>query len=262
MGAEKVFEDDGGEAGGVGAEKKEEGAGSEETGTEGEGFGEGFFDFVEFAFGAAAEGGGIEDDGVVAAIAFDFAVKEFVDVVDDPADGGGLELVEFGIFAGPFDHAFGGVDVADVGSGMGGGKGGTTGVGEEVEDGGGWGGVGAVGEALANPGPALPLLGEDAEVAEVGAGEFEADAVDGDVPVVGKAVATAPAVAFSPVEGGMGAGPWVGGEAGRPDGLGAGADEGYGAEAFEFLAVAAVEELVVGGHEGAGILAAGRRDYE
>ena len=86
------------------------------------------------AFGAVSVAGGVEDDGVVGVVASDFAFAEFECVFDDPADGCVGEARELGVFAGAVDHAFGGVDVGDFGTGGGGGEGAGAGVGEEVED--------------------------------------------------------------------------------------------------------------------------------
>ena len=85
--ADDVLEDDGGVAGGVAAEEDESGVGGEDLPAEIKELNEVVVDFEELLVGTAAETGWIEDDAVVVAAAADFAVEEFLDIVDDPADG-------------------------------------------------------------------------------------------------------------------------------------------------------------------------------
>jgi hypothetical protein len=101
---------------------------------EGEEFGKAGFDFPEFAVGAAAIGGRVEDDGVVADAAADFAAEELEGVVEDPADGGVVEIGEGLVVAAPGDGGLGGVYVGDGEASGGGGEGGDAGVAEEVEE--------------------------------------------------------------------------------------------------------------------------------
>ena len=151
------------------------------------------FDFIELAAFAAPERGWVEQNAVVAVAAFDFAGEEFVDVVDDPADGVLRETVELGILACPLHHAFRGVDVAAVRAAFGSCKCGTAGVGEQVEE---FERLFAFrcfgGEGLGDPVPHVARFGEYAEVAEVGGGEFQGDVVDGGLPGFWEFVAAAP----------------------------------------------------------------------
>ena len=102
---EEVLKHDWRDAGGVGAEKDEERCRGQKLAAEGEGLGEVAFDLVDLALRAAPEGGRVEDDGVVAPSATDFASEELVGVLGDPADRGILESVQRGVFARPVDHA-------------------------------------------------------------------------------------------------------------------------------------------------------------
>ena len=180
--ADDVLEDDGGVAGGVAAEEDESGVGGEDLLAEIEELNEVVVDFEELLVGAAAEAGGVEDDAVVAAAAADFAVEEFLDIVDDPADGCVGELVKGGVLACPVDHFFGRVEVADIAAGLGEGEGGAAGVGEEIEDIE-W--LFGVFGALLQPLPAEGVFGEDAQVAEVGWADGEEHAADFAGPFAG-----------------------------------------------------------------------------
>jgi hypothetical protein len=103
----------------VGGEEKEARFFGEGFAAEFEQLGELAFDFPDVAVGAAAEGGRIEQDAVVAGAALDFAADVFDGVLDDPADGLVVEAGSGLVFAGPGGGGLGGVDVGGLPAGGG-----------------------------------------------------------------------------------------------------------------------------------------------
>ena len=91
-------------------------------------------DLVELAAFSATKGRWVKKDGIVAAAAFNLAGKELIDVVHNPADRVAFKSVQFGVLSCPCDHTFGGVNVTAMSAALCCGKGGTTRVGEEVEE--------------------------------------------------------------------------------------------------------------------------------
>ena len=86
-----------------------------------------------FAFGAAPELGGVEQDAVVAAGAADFTGGEFGGVVDDPADRAVGHSRQLGIAPPPVDRFFGSVDMDQPRPGVGQCQRADPGVAEQVE---------------------------------------------------------------------------------------------------------------------------------
>ncbi len=202
-------------------------------------------DFKHLALFAAPERGRIENDAVITSSAFDFAAQEGDGIIHDPADGCVLQLIERGVFTRPFHHAFGGVEVADLRTALRGGEGRTAGIGEEVEHAGRFVPHLALLNRFADPVPHDALFREHTEVAEIGGGEFKADARDGDNPFIGQVVAVVPAVAVLAVEAGRHILPVFFGTRLMPDGLSGGPHQRYLAEAFQLAASAAVHQFVI-----------------
>ena len=126
-----------------------------------------------FARAAAAVGRRVHDDRVVLAAALDFAAHEFQAVVGDVANGRVGEPAERGVFAAPFHHALGGVDVADGRAGLRGGDRRGAGVAEEIEHGD-FAPRGARGfDFSAEPVPVHRLLGKEPGVLEGGGMDLE-----------------------------------------------------------------------------------------
>lgn len=181
----------------MGAEEEKRRGGGEQLAAEVKGLCKIPFDFVDLAFRAAAERRRVENDSVVSVSATDFASEELVRVFDNPADRGFGQSVEGGVFACPLDHALGGVKVADICTREGRGHRRTAGIGEQIQD--------AelprrFFDGFADPLPLGALFGENPEVAEVGAGKFELDGVDGNVPLLGQSVASVPVQPLFAVE--------------------------------------------------------------
>ena len=150
-------------------------------------------DLVRLAARAASERGRVEDHGVVAALPTELAAEKLVHVVHDPADRTVLQPVQRGVVARPLHHAFRGVEVAHLRAALRRRKRTPAGIGKQVQH-------LRAGSMRADPVPLRALLGEDAEVAEVGAGELEADAGRLDRPLRGQRAPPVPAVAFLAVE--------------------------------------------------------------
>ena len=202
-------------------------------------------DLVHLAAGAAPKARRVEDDGVVAPSAADFALHELVGVVHDPADRRGGEAVQLRVLARPLHHPLRGVEVADLSAAQSRRQGRAAGVGEEVEKRRCAAGRLGGGDRLADPPPLRALLGEDAEVAEVSAAELEADAGGLDFPGLRDARAVVPAVPVLAVEGRVRARPFRRRQRRTPQRLRAWTRERVGAEALKLAAVAAVEKFVV-----------------
>ena len=242
--SKEVFQDGGAKARGVAAEEDETGPVGKELGDEAECIEKGVLDFVELPALTPPEGGRVQENRVVGATATDFPLEELVAIVDDPPDGVVLQVVQGGVFPCPLDHTSSRVDVAAVGPVPGGREGCGSGVGEEVEEAGGCRPrFCSPPEPMADRLPEISGLGEDAEMAEIRGGQFQADAVDGDLPAVREGVPAPPLEAAFPGEKGVRPRPALG-MADVPDGLGTRAVEHDRAEAFEFAAPAAVEEGV------------------
>ena len=189
-----------------------------------------------FAFGAAPELGGVEQDAVVAAGAADFTGGEFGGVVDDPADRAVGHLRQLGIAATPVDRFFGGVDMDQLGPGFAQQKAADPGVAEQVQH-------FRVGRSLAHEIPLRGHVGEEAEVAEGGQAGMEADLAAGQWPIARHLAVVLPAAAAILVAAGDEGGIGIPVRIGRsPHRLGFGADDVDRAVAFEFLAVAAVDQ--------------------
>lgn len=77
-----------------------------------EGFEQGVLNLVEFAAFAAAEGRWVEENAIIATAATDFALEEFIHVIDYPANWMILQSIDFGVLACPLYHALGGIHVA------------------------------------------------------------------------------------------------------------------------------------------------------
>ncbi len=233
---------------GVGVDQEKQGLGREDLAAFAQEFPEAVLEFPHLAAGAATVGGGVHDDGVVAAAALDLAAHELEAVVHDVAHGGVGQAAEGGVVLAPLHHALGGVHMGDAGAGLGGGAGGGAGVAEEVEHADlAAGGAGAFDEG-GGPLPVDRLLGEEAGVFKTGGldAEGEAEAFVADGPVVGRLFFEFPATAAlaAAVIKTVPAAP-LGAVGFGPDDLGVGADEVHAAPAFLLHAEAAVEELIV-----------------
>ena len=236
---EQVVKHEGGGFDVVGGEEEEAGFFGEGFAAEFQQLGELAFDFPDVAIGAASEGGGVEENAVVAGAAFDFAANIFEGVFDDPADGFCVQMGGNLVVAGPGGGGFGGVHVGGFPAGFGGDEGGGAGIAEEIEK------PCAGGGGLLDGVPMGRLFGEHAEMfAGVGDAGKKGEGAEAEFPFAGATGAQFPAGVF--VVDGLGAIPFGGRQAGFPPGLGFAANDGDGAKALEFEAAARVEQFVVG----------------
>jgi hypothetical protein len=250
-----------GEARGVGVDEEEDGFIGEQLAALGDEFPQVILEFPHLAAGATAVSGRVHNDGVVAFAAADFAAHKLEAVVGDVADTGVGQATEVGVFAAPFDHTFGGIDVANLGPRLRRRTGRTAGVAEEVEH------VDFATvlhrrlDALGTPLPVDGLLREESGVFEGGGRnpKFEPEGFVVEVPRVGHLGAIFPAAAalIAAVIEAVPLLPFGAGAAG-PDDLRVGAHEGVRTPAFQFHTVARVEEAVVlpigrDGHVGGGL---------
>ena len=150
-----------------------------------------------------------------------FPLQELHGVVDDPPAGGVLQVVEPGVGAGPVDHAARGIEMADAGAALQGRQCGAARVSEQVEHLQRPRGSSA---RVAQPDPWRRLLGEDAQVAEIGQGEPKAYPCDSCVPGLGHAIPPAPVQAPVAIKRGHGLCP-APGMARRPDRVSGRADK-------------------------------------
>ena len=97
--------------GGVGVDQEEERLVAEERAALGQQFPEVILEPPHLAGASATVSRRVHDDRVVFATALDFAAHEFQAIIDDVADGSIGEAGETGVFAAPFHHAFGGIDM-------------------------------------------------------------------------------------------------------------------------------------------------------
>lgn len=221
----------------VGGEDEQAGTGGEDLTAKIEKFRQLAFNFPDVAVGAAAEGGRVKENAVIAGAALDFAANIFHGIFDNPANG---FLVKVGgglILAGPSDGGFGSIHVGGLPSGFGGHKGGGSGIAKEIEQ-------ACAGSChLANGLPVRRLFGEEAQVlACVGNAGAEREAAFVQIPRAGAAGLQLPAGIF--VMDGPGPVPVAFGQCGLPPRLGFAADQSDGAETFKFAPVAGVEEFV------------------
>ncbi len=207
------------------------------------------FDLENLAFGAAPVAGRVEDHEIIPAVAAVLAFEEFAHVIDDPADGRAGEVVERGVVPRPIDHALGGIDVADLGAGVGGGERAAAGIGEEIHH-----PRGAVlparegRDALADGAPLVALLGENPEMPEIRGAEPEDEAIDADRPPLRQALAAAPAGLLPITEkAGVGLAPAGVRQLRPPHRLRAGTRQRDQAETLQLLPAPAVEQFVVRG---------------
>ena len=265
---EQVGDDGGGEPGGVGVDQEEKRLRGEQGAALRQQLPKVILEPPHLAGAAAAVGRRIHDDGVVGATALQLAAGELQAVVDDVADGGLGEAAQGGVFAAPFDHALGGIDVADGGAGLGRGDRGGTGVAEKVEDIHVPSGLTGGGDPRGKPIPIHRLLREEAGVLERRRVNLERQPkrLVPDPPELGQGAPELPLAAplFAPVvepiptlPAGLGSGRITGGRAdrshcrggasamSRPDDLWIRAHQGVLAPPLLFHAVAAVENLVV-----------------
>ena len=158
-------------------------------------------------------------------------------VVHDPADGTVLQTIQRGVVARPLHHALRRVEVAHLRAALRRRERAAAGIGEEVQH-------LRTRCMRANPVPLCALLGEDSEVAEVGAGELEADAGRLNRPLCGQRAPSVPAVALLTVE--RGGGPRPGGGVLRtPQRLRARAHERKAPEALELASAAGINQFIV-----------------
>lgn len=169
MAAQKVVQDQGRVAQGVGIEDQEAIFWGEDFGYLAQELVDLLFEFPFLALGAVAPGRRIEHDALVDVSSLGFPFYKLKGVLDQPANV--VELAELHVGVGPVDHLFDGVAMDHVCSSGPCGEARPTCIGKEVEHFGG-------GQSLAvlvDVGPIDGLFGEDADVFEAGEGEPELD---------------------------------------------------------------------------------------
>ena len=246
---QEVGHGQGGETRGVGIDEEEEGIVGDQFSSQSDQLVHAVLQLPDLAAGASAVGGGVHDDAVVLVAAADLPLHEFLAVVHDVADGGLGKTAKLGVLLGLGHDALGGVHVDHGGTRVGGGHGGTSRIGEEVEHldlt------VGVLGLGLTDqarePVPVGGLLGEQTRMLEAHGAQDEAKIVTvPDLPLGGEIVldpGTAACVGTAVHS--VGLSPQGGGGAVLPDDLGIGADEDILPPPLQALSVGGVDELVV-----------------
>ena len=188
-------------------------------------------DFEQLLIRAASKARRIQQDAVVFPPATLFTQQELLHVIDDPADGSLLQVVQLHVPMGPVNHFFGSVQMADFAAVLRQRHRRAARIGEQIQHG--WTAARLIDES-GHPIPAKFMFGEDAHMAEIRRRDFERHLPYFACPAFRQTPRECPMVALLPREETIRLPPDVRRKRRTPNGLGTRAVQNIVAEALQF----------------------------